>query len=128
LTKLLVKKKNGKVHIREKSAESGDNLDVVAHNKLETWATFGQAAHDASGGSMEDVIANVITEMRGTIFKSDKPKVQVTESEYQSLLIQSAKKGISKAMLDSLVVIVAKKEPSLEEMVEAFIEQKVSSR
>lgn len=39
--KLLVKKKNGKVHIREKSAESAKNLEAVHKNKVKTWEVVG---------------------------------------------------------------------------------------
>lgn len=120
--KLLVKKKNGKVHLREKSKESAENLDVVHENKIRSWLALAEASHNAAGGTMEDVIANVIDEMRGVAFKADKQRVPVTEEDYQALLIQAANKGVSKAKVDSLVVVVAKKEPTVEEQVEAFIQ------
>ncbi len=119
--KLLVKKKDGKVHIRTKSEESAENIEEVHPNKINTWAAFGEAASSAFGGTMEDVIQSVIDEMRGVAFKADKQPLPVTQEDYEGLMFQAAKKGISKAMLDALVVIAAKKMPTIEEQVKEFI-------
>lgn len=123
MTYLLVKTGKG-IHLRKKSAESAENLDAVAPTKAATWEAFGQASHDAAGGTMEDVIQNIINEMGGVVFKADKQRVPVTQEDYEALLIQALKKDVSKSKVDSLVVIVAKKEPSIEERVEAFIKNK----
>ena len=121
--KLLVKKKDGSVHIREKSQESGDNLDVVAPNKLETWAAFAKASHAATGGTMEDVIQSVIDEMQGVTFKADKQPLPVTEEDYQALLIQAANKDVSKTKLDALVVIVKKKDSGIDQLVKEILQK-----
>lgn len=123
MTKLLVKTKRG-VHIREKSLESAENLDIVAPNKIKSWLALAEASHDATGGTMEDVIENVINEMRGVTFKADKQKLPVTQEEYEELLIQALKKGVPKSKVDALVVIVAAKKPTTEEMVDMFIRDK----
>ncbi|MDD5474719.1 MAG: hypothetical protein PHU34_11335 [Candidatus Methanoperedens sp.] len=120
MPKLLIKTRKG-VHIREKSKESAENLEVVAPTKAATWEAFGQASYNAAGGTMEDVIANVIAEMKGVAFKADKQRLPVTQEDYEGLLIQAANKGVSKARVDSLVVIVAKKEKTIEEQVEEFM-------
>ncbi len=107
--------KKGKAYIREKSKESAENLDAVHENKVATWEAFGSAAHDSFGRSMEDVIQSVSDKMKGKVFKKDKPKVPVTEKEYQDLLIQAIKKGDSEKELNMLVEVVAekKREPTV---------------
>lgn len=120
---LLVKTKKG-TYIRRKSDECLESISSVAPNKIKSWIALAEASSDAAGGTMEDVIANVINEMKGVAFKADKQKLPVTQEEYDSLLIQSAKKGVSKAKLDSLVVVVPDKKPSVEEMVAEFIKNK----
>lgn len=122
MAKLLVVKKNGSVHIRAKSDESGAEPEKVHPNKLQTWINFGEASHNAAGKTMEDVIQSVIDETCGVIFKEDKPKIEVTGEEYLDLATQCAKKGISKAKLDSIVVLKKIKEKTPEEMVEEFIQ------
>lgn len=121
MAKLLIKKKDGSVHIREKSKESGDNLEEVHPNKVKSWLALSEASHVTRGGTMEEIIQAVIDETRGAVFKEEKERVPVTQEEYDNLLLQCAKKGITKRKLDLMVVIVAKKEKTPEEMVEEFI-------
>lgn len=121
--KLLVKTKRG-VHVREKSNESGEHIEEVHPNKIRSWIALAEASHDAAGGTMEDIIQAVVDEMRGITFKADKQKLPVTQEEYNGLLIQAANKGVSKNRVDSLVVIVAKKKPTAEEMVKEFVKNR----
>jgi hypothetical protein len=123
LAKLYVKKKNGKAYIREKSKESAATLEEVHPNKVKSWLALSVASGKARGKSMEDVIQSVSDEMKSKVFKEDKPKVQVTEKEYQELLIQAFKKGDSEKELNMLVEVVAekKREPTVGEWVEVSI-------
>lgn len=115
MAKLYVKKKNGKAYIREKSKESAATLEEVHPNKVKSWLAFSVASGKARGKSMEDVIQSVSDEMKGKAFKKDKPRVQVTEEEYQDLLIQAINKRHSEKELNMLVEVVAekKREPTV---------------
>lgn len=124
MAKLLVLKKDGTVHIREKSKEGLETLPDVHPNKIKSWLALAEASHDAVGSTMEDVIHAVIDEMKGVAFRDDKKRVPVTEEDYQMLLIQAANKGVSKNKVDSLVVIVAKKKLTAGEMVEEFVKNR----
>ncbi len=122
MSKLLIKKKDGSVHIRTKSEESAENLSIVHENKVKSWLALSEASHSARGGTMEDIIQRVIDECKGAVFKEEKPKVEVTEEEYKALLIQAMKKGVSSARLNSMVKLVAKKEQTEEELKEMVAE------
>lgn len=109
------------MHIREKSTESAENLSIVHENKVKSWLALSEASHNAAGKTMEEVIQAVIDEMKGVTFKSDKERTEVSQEEYESLLIQCAKKGISKAKLNTIVTIKKAKEKPPRETVEEFI-------
>lgn len=120
--KLLIKKKNGSVHIREKSNESGANLKEVHPNKVKSWLALSEASHNAAGRTMEEVIQAVVDEMKGVTFKSGKERTEVSQEEYDSLLIQCTKKGISGAKLDSMVIIKPK-DKSIQQLVEEVLQK-----
>lgn len=117
MPKLLVKKRDGSVHVREKSIECIETIDKVHPNKIKTWLEFGSAAHDTFGGSMEDVITAVIERMSGQQYKPDKPKIQVTPKEYNELMRQCLNKSVPRKILDSLVEVVEPKGVEVEEIV-----------
>ncbi len=110
MPKLLVKKRDGSVHIREKSKESADNLEDVHPNKVRSWLALAEASISARGKTMEDVIQSVLDEMSGKKFKANKPKIQVTPREYSELMRQCMNKSVSRRVLDNLVEVVEPQE------------------
>lgn len=121
MSKILVKTRK-KIYIREGTNENSGNILEVHPNKIRAWANFSRAAQKAYGGTMEDVIQSVIDELKGTTIKAPKPKVKVSEQDYQDLLVQAINKGISnpKKHLEMLVEIV-EKEKTEDERLEELI-------
>lgn len=122
MSKLLVKKKNGSVHIREKSEESKENLDVVAPNKIKSWLALSEASRKNRGRTIEDIVAAVIREMKGKTFKPAKKKTQVTSQEYEELVRQCYNKGVSFKVLDRLVEVIEEPEDE-DKKIDALVQE-----
>jgi len=74
--------------------QTGD-FKYIHPNKLKTWIAFAEAAREARGKSLEDVIANVIKRMKGKKFKEEERKpILLSEKEIIKLKIQALNKGI----------------------------------
>lgn len=104
MSKILVKTKHG-LYVREATDENAGNAENVHPNKLLAWASFGQAAHDAAGKTMEDVVEAVAAEMTNVKIKPEKERTAVSKDEYEDLILQGIKKGIKKEKIDLLVVV-----------------------
>lgn len=120
MPKLLIKKKDGSVHIREKSNESAETIEKVHLNKVKTWLALSESSRKKRGATLEEIIAAVIQEMQGKTFKPDKIKTHVTLSEYEDLVRQCHNKRVPTQILDNLVEVVEKDE---NKKIEALVQE-----
>lgn len=81
--------------------QTGD-FKYIHPNKLMTWLAFAEAAREARGKSLEEVIANVVKRMKGKKFKEEERKLMLPEDEIIKLKIQAMNKGIDPAWVDIL--------------------------
>ncbi len=127
LLKLLINKKDGSVHIREKSNESAENIEEVHPNKIRSWLGIGKASHTPANPTMEQIIQSVIDKCSGKKYKQEieTQKASVTKENYILLCKSAYKKGVSKKKLDELVTVVEQEEPqTLEEIVKAVVKKR----
>ncbi len=120
--KLLIKKKDGSVHIRAKSNECMENIGVVHPNKIQSWLALSEASRKTRGGTMEDIILSVIGATQGKVFKNKKPKTQVTAQEYAELVRQCHNKKVSIKALNSIVEVIEDEKEKQEEENESIKE------
>lgn len=108
--KILVRRRKPveKVYIRNYPKDyklyklTGD-FKYIHPNKLKTWIAFAKAAIEMRGRPLEDVIANVIKQMKGKKFKEEeKRKILLSEDEIVKLKIQAINKGVDPKWIDVL--------------------------
>lgn len=111
----IVKRKNGKFFIRNRKVDTGARPERVHKNKLKTWIAFSQASHDSAGKTMEEVNVAVAENMANKTFKEPKNKRAVTQGEYELLLMEGLKKGISQKKISEIVNVVEERKQEKEQ-------------